>query len=99
MHPAKCSTRSCSMPTSTHPWPTACATQFLLKSAWPSDPSTNHHHPPTTAHIQGLLMNPADLPREVTSTPPLAADALLAAVREVAQGPLQQQAEAIDKGS
>ncbi len=44
-------------------------------------------------------MNPADLPREVTSTPPLAADALLAAVREVAQGPLQQQAEAIDKGS
>jgi len=44
-------------------------------------------------------MNPADLPRDVTSTPPLAADALLAAVREVAQGPLQQQAEAIDKGS
>jgi alkylation response protein AidB-like acyl-CoA dehydrogenase len=41
-------------------------------------------------------MNPADLPREVTATPP-AADALLAAVRAVAQGPLQQQAAAIDR--
>lgn len=42
-------------------------------------------------------MNPADLPRDVTAAPPLAADALLAAVREVAQGPLQQQVEAIDR--
>lgn len=41
-------------------------------------------------------MNPADLPREITSLPP-PADALLAAVRAVAQGPLQQQADAIDR--
>ncbi len=43
-------------------------------------------------------MNPADLPREVTGAPPLAPEALLAAVRAIAQGPLAQQAEAIDKG-
>ncbi len=42
-------------------------------------------------------MNAADLPREVTSLPPLSGDALLAAVRAVAQGPLQQQVEAIDR--
>ncbi|MDP1656588.1 MAG: acyl-CoA dehydrogenase family protein [Hylemonella sp.] len=42
-------------------------------------------------------MNAADLPREVTSLPPLSGDALLAAVRTVAQGPLQQQVEAIDR--
>lgn len=42
-------------------------------------------------------MNPADLPREVTGVPPPAADALLAAVRAVAQGSLQQQADAIDR--
>lgn len=42
-------------------------------------------------------MNAADLPREVTSLPPLCGDALLAAVRAVAQGPLQQQVEAIDR--
>ena len=42
-------------------------------------------------------MNPADLPREVTATPPPNGDALLAAVRAVAQGPLQQQVEAIDR--
>ncbi|MDO9260225.1 MAG: acyl-CoA dehydrogenase family protein [Polaromonas sp.] len=42
-------------------------------------------------------MNPADLPRELTCVPPPATDALLAAVRAVAQGPLQQQVEAIDR--
>lgn len=42
-------------------------------------------------------MNPADLPREsVVATPP-AADNLLTTVRTVAQGPLQQQVEAIDR--
>ena len=43
-------------------------------------------------------MNPADLPRELTAAQPLAPEDLLAAVRELAQGPLQAQAEAIDKG-
>ena len=42
-------------------------------------------------------MNPADLPRELTCVPPPATDALLAAVRAVAQGPLKQQVEAIDR--
>ncbi|MDP3250194.1 MAG: acyl-CoA dehydrogenase family protein, partial [Polaromonas sp.] len=42
-------------------------------------------------------MNPADLPRELTCVPPPATDALLAAVRAVAQGPLQQQVKAIDR--
>ncbi|MDP2441038.1 MAG: acyl-CoA dehydrogenase family protein [Polaromonas sp.] len=42
-------------------------------------------------------MNPADLPRELTCVPPPANYALLAAVRAVAQGPLQQQVEAIDR--
>lgn len=42
-------------------------------------------------------MNAADLPREVTSLPPLSGNALLAAVRALAQGPLQQQVEAIDR--
>ncbi len=42
-------------------------------------------------------MHPADLPREVTSLPPLASDAMLAAVRALAQGPLKQQADAIDR--
>lgn len=41
-------------------------------------------------------MNPADLPREITSLPP-PANALLAAVRAVAQGPLKQRVEAIDR--
>jgi alkylation response protein AidB-like acyl-CoA dehydrogenase len=41
-------------------------------------------------------MNPVDLPHEVVDAPP-AADTLLAAVRAVAQGPLQQQADAIDR--
>lgn len=42
-------------------------------------------------------MNPADLPRELTCVPPPETDALLAAVRAVAQGPLKQQVEAIDR--
>ena len=42
-------------------------------------------------------MNPADLPRELTCVPPPATDALLDAVRAVAQGPLKQQVEAIDR--
>ena len=42
-------------------------------------------------------MNPADLPREFTCALPPATDALLAAVRAVAQGPLQQQVQAIDR--
>jgi hypothetical protein len=42
-------------------------------------------------------MNPADLPRELTCAPPPATDALLAAVRALAQGPLQQQVQAIDR--
>ncbi|MFN9726184.1 acyl-CoA dehydrogenase family protein [Acidovorax sp.] len=42
-------------------------------------------------------MNAADLPRDATHLPPLAGDALLTAVRAVAQGPLQQQVEAIDR--
>ena len=42
-------------------------------------------------------MHPADLPRELTCVPPPATDALLAAVRAVAQGPLKQQVEAIDR--
>jgi len=41
-------------------------------------------------------MNPVDLPHEVVDAPP-AANTLLAAVRAVAQGPLQQQADAIDR--
>ena len=40
-------------------------------------------------------MNPADLPNEVKSA--LAAQTLLAAVREVAQGPLRKQTAAIDR--
>jgi alkylation response protein AidB-like acyl-CoA dehydrogenase len=42
-------------------------------------------------------MNAADLPPELTCVRPLTPDALLAAVRAVAQGPLQQQAESIDR--
>lgn len=42
-------------------------------------------------------MNAADLPPELACALPLAPDALLAAVRAVAQGPLQQQAESIDR--
>lgn len=42
-------------------------------------------------------MNAADLPPELACALPLASDALLAAVRAVAQGPLQQQAESIDR--
>lgn len=42
-------------------------------------------------------MNAADLPRDVTHLPPLSGAALLTAVRAVAQGPLQQQVEAIDR--
>lgn len=40
-------------------------------------------------------MNPADLPTDVKSA--LAAETLLAAVREVAQGPLRKQTSAIDR--
>lgn len=40
-------------------------------------------------------MNPADLPNEVKSA--LTADTLLAAIREVAQGPLRKQTLAIDR--
>lgn len=46
-------------------------------------------------------MNAADLPPELAialAPPPLTPDALLAAVREVARGPLRQQAESIDRG-
>lgn len=42
-------------------------------------------------------MNPADLPRELTLEAPLDADHLLAAVRAMAEGPLAQQVEAIDR--
>ena len=42
-------------------------------------------------------MNPADLPRECVLATPPAADALLAAVRSIAQGPLRQQADAMDR--
>ena len=42
-------------------------------------------------------MNAADLPRELTAAPPPGATNLLAAVRAVAQGPLAQQADAIDR--
>jgi len=42
-------------------------------------------------------MNAADLLRDVIRVPPLAADTLLAAVRAVAQGPLQQQVQGIDQ--
>jgi alkylation response protein AidB-like acyl-CoA dehydrogenase len=42
-------------------------------------------------------MNAADLPRDATHMPPVSGDALLTAVRAVAQGPLQQQVEAIDR--
>lgn len=42
-------------------------------------------------------MNPTDLPREVTQAPVLSSDALLAAVRAVAQGPLARQVLAIDR--
>jgi alkylation response protein AidB-like acyl-CoA dehydrogenase len=42
-------------------------------------------------------MNAADLPRDATHLPPLSGDALLTAVRAVAQGPLLQQVEAIDR--
>ncbi|BCO29668.1 hypothetical protein MIZ03_4592 [Rhodoferax lithotrophicus] len=42
-------------------------------------------------------MNPADLPRECVLATPPTADALLAAVRTIAQGPLRQQVEAIDR--
>jgi alkylation response protein AidB-like acyl-CoA dehydrogenase len=41
-------------------------------------------------------MNPADLPRTLAEPPTPASDALLAAVRTVAQGPLAGQVEAID---
>ena len=42
-------------------------------------------------------MNPADLPRQFSAPTAPAADALLAAVRAVAQGPLLQQVDAIDR--
>lgn len=42
-------------------------------------------------------MNLADLPRALTTEAPLTGDALLAAVRAVAQGPLAQQVQAIDR--
>ncbi|CAN5248140.1 acyl-CoA dehydrogenase family protein [soil metagenome] len=42
-------------------------------------------------------MNPADLPRELTLDAPPGADRLLAAVRAVAEGPLAQQVDAIDR--
>lgn len=42
-------------------------------------------------------MNAADLPLELTAAPSPGATDLLAAVRAVAQGPLAQQAEAIDR--
>jgi len=42
-------------------------------------------------------MNPADLPRELTLEAPLDGGRLLAAVRAVAEGPLAQQVEAIDR--
>ena len=42
-------------------------------------------------------MNPTDLPREITQATALPRDALLAAVREVAQGPLARQVLAIDR--
>jgi len=42
-------------------------------------------------------MNPTDLPREITQATALPRDALLAAVREVAQGPLTRQVLAIDR--
>lgn len=43
-------------------------------------------------------MNPADIPSALTCEPASPADTLLAAVQAVAQGPLKQQAEAIDRG-
>ena len=42
-------------------------------------------------------MTPTDLPREITQATALPRDALLAAVREVAQGPLARQVLAIDR--
>ena len=42
-------------------------------------------------------MNPADLPRALTTEAPLTGDTLLAAVRAVAQGPLTQVVQAIDR--
>jgi alkylation response protein AidB-like acyl-CoA dehydrogenase len=42
-------------------------------------------------------MHLADLPSHVTTAPPAAADDLIAAVRAVAQGPLAQQVQAIDR--
>jgi alkylation response protein AidB-like acyl-CoA dehydrogenase len=42
-------------------------------------------------------MNSADNPRELTTDTPTAADSLLAAVRALAQGPLQKQVDAIDR--
>ena len=42
-------------------------------------------------------MNPADLPPELAVRPPFDADRLMAAVRAVAEGPLAQQADAIDR--
>ena len=42
-------------------------------------------------------MNPADLPRALTLEAPLRGDALLAAVRTVAQGPLAQVVQSIDR--
>lgn len=42
-------------------------------------------------------MHPADLPQDVTAPAAGAADALLAAVRAIAQGPLAGQADAIDR--
>ncbi len=42
-------------------------------------------------------MSPADLPRALTTEAPLTGDALLAAVRAVAQGALAQEVQAIDR--
>src|SRR3989344_3838528 len=42
-------------------------------------------------------MNPADLPPQLHLDRALRGDALLAAVREIAQGPLAAQGEAIDR--
>lgn len=44
-------------------------------------------------------MNHADLHQEPKMKSPMAADELLAAVRAIAQGPLAQQADAIDRGT